>query len=176
MRSARALVGMIAIAALAAFGCKKDPPKPAEVDAAPGASAAAADAAPAEPKATTWKVEYTTEPSTMYIPAEKDWAHTKFKNEPSKYLGKGTFSLTVEPAGRVSGSSEGGPLGAAVLDGFYDGSTLTANVRRKDPSDEGLTGTLIGTISGDKLDGTMMLADTNAAAVRSAKLTGARSP
>lgn len=174
MSGARALV---LIAALSAFACKKDnPPKPAELDAAPGASAAPADAALAAPKPTTWKVEYATEPSTMYIPAEKDWAHTKFKNEESKYLGKGTISLTVDPTGRVTGSSEGGPLGAAFVDGFYDGSTLTANVRRKDPSDEGLTGTLIGTISGDKLDGTMMLADTNAAAVRSAKLTGSRAP
>jgi hypothetical protein len=125
-------------------------------------------------KEAAWSLKYSSALGTLYIPAEKDWAHTKFKNEESKYLGDGTLSMTVDPSGRVTGAAEGGPLGAAVLDGFSDGETLTANVRRKDPSDDGLTGTLVAKIAGDTLAGTMKLADTNAAVVREAKVTGTK--
>ena len=61
-----------------------------------------------------------------------------------------------------------------LLDGHLEGGTLTANVRRKDPADAGLTGTLIATVKGDKLDGEMKLAEANAAAVRGAKVTGTK--
>jgi hypothetical protein len=136
------------------------------------ASASASAAATGAP--TEWAVKYTITPGTLYIPDGKDWSHTKFKNEPDKYLGAGSLTLTVEPSGRVTGTSEGPPLGEAILDGHREGDALTATVRRKDPGDFGLTGTLDAKIAGDKLEGTMNLADTHAEAVREAKITGAK--
>jgi hypothetical protein len=85
-------------------------------------------------------------------------------------LGDGEITIAVDASGRVSGATEGGPLGASVLDGTSDGKTLTATVRRKDPADEGLTGTLEAKVSGDSLEGTMKLAESNAAVVRVGKL------
>jgi hypothetical protein len=110
----------------------------------------------------------------MYIPDSKDWSNTKFKNDQEKYLGDGTLSLTVDPSGKVTGASEGGPLGDAVVDGRLFGDALNGTVRRKDPTDNGLTGTLAATVKGDALEGTMKLADTNAAVVRDAKITGSK--
>ena len=59
-----------------------------------------------------------------------------------------------------------------MLDGTSDGTTLTATVRRKDPADEGLTGTLEAKVAGDTVEGTMKLAESNAAVVRVAKFHG----
>jgi hypothetical protein len=106
----------------------------------------------------------------MYVPAEKDWASVKFKNDEAKMLGDGDMTIVIDPSGRVSGGTEAGPLGASVLDGTSEGGKVTATLRRKDPTDEGLTGTLVATISGDALAGTMNLAESNAAVVRVAKL------
>jgi hypothetical protein len=106
----------------------------------------------------------------MYVPDAKDWSSVKFKNDDSKMLGDGEISISVDPTGRVSGGTEGGPLGASVLDGLSDGTTLTATIRRKDPSDEGLTGTLEAKVSGDAVEGTMKLAEAGAAVVRVGKV------
>jgi hypothetical protein len=180
-----ALFGLVASPALA--GCPKSttdaatdaaaPPPAASTAAQDAAGAGDASATAARPAgaATSWSVSYTVTTAPLYIPEHKDWSGTKqFKSDESKHVGEGKLSLTVDPTGRVSGTSEGGPLGNAILDGSVEGSAVHATVRRKDPTDDGLTGTLIGTLSGDKLEGTMKLAEANAAFVREAKLTGAR--
>jgi hypothetical protein len=175
-------IHLAALAALAIVACKKTEVTPEELDARaqaaivaktppPAASAAdaASDAGPSM-KALTYAGKYTVSAGKMYVPEQKDWSSVKFKNDETKMLGDGEITLSVDGAGRVSGSTEAGPLGASVLDGTSDGTTLTATVRRKDPSDEGLTGTLVAKIAGDALDGTMKLAESNAAVVREAKL------
>ena len=85
----------------------------------------------------------------------------------------GDLTLDVDGT-KVTGTSEGGALGAAVIDGTTDGTTLTANVRRKDPADQGLMGTIIAKVAGDKVEGTMRLSDANAAAVREATFSAAK--
>jgi len=114
--------------------------------------------------------KYVVTVGTMYVPAEKDWASVKFKNDDSKLLGDGEMTIVIDPSGRVSGGTEAGPLGASVLDGTSENGRVTGTIRRKDPSDEGLTGTLDATLTGDVLTGTMKLAESNAAVVREAKL------
>lgn len=109
---------------------------------------------------------YTVSAGSMYVPENKDWASVKFKNDESKMLGEGALAIAIDASGRVSGGTEAGPLGASILDGKSDGTTLTATVRRKDPSDEGLTGTLQAKVAGDTIEGTMNLAESNAAVVR----------
>ena len=177
-----AVVALIALGALAA--CKKSEVTPDELDARAQAQSAAiaaktppassaieagSDAGPSM-KAVTYAGKYTVTAGKMYVPEQKDWSSVKWKNDETKMLGDGDLTLSVDGQGRVSGSTEAGPLGASVLEGISDGTTLTCTVRRKDPSDEGLTGTLVATIAGDALDGTMKLAESNAAVVREAKV------
>jgi hypothetical protein len=172
---------LIAMACVALAGCPKkdapaaggDPNASAEAGTTSAAAAAAAASAAAEaakPTPVTYAGKYTVTAGTMYVPAEKDWASVKFKNDDTKLLGDGEMTLTLDPSGLVSGTTEGGPLGASVVEGQSDKGQITATVRRKDPSDEGLTGTLVATVTGDTLAGTMNLAESNAAVVRVAKL------
>lgn len=174
--------------AIVLVGCgKKDPsPDPSAagsasstasstvaVTAADAAGATKADAS-AVPTTTTragakasYHGAYSLKPAGMYVPDHKDWSNVKFKNDESKLTGDGDLTLDVDGT-KVTGTSEGGALGAAVIDGTTDGTTLTANLRRKDPADQGLMGTIIAKIAGDKVEGTMRLSDANAAAVREA--------
>jgi hypothetical protein len=189
MRSATS--ALVAVAALVTLGatvslaaCKKSEVTADELDAraqaqsaaiaaktppASSASDAGSDAGTSM-KAVTYAGKYTVSAGKMYVPDQKDWSSVKFKNDETKMLGDGELVLSVDGQGRVSGSTEAGPLGASVLEGISDGTTLTATVRRKDPSDEGLTGTLVAKIAGETLDGTMKLAESNAAVVREAKV------
>ena len=163
---ARAVV--IGLACLVLAGCpKKDN---AEADAGAKADASAE----AGTTGASFAGKYVVSVGTMYVPAEKDWASVKFKNDDSKLLGEGSVTLAIDEAGRVSGSTEGGPLGAAVIEGKRDGQTLAATIRRKDLADDGLTGTLVATVAGDKLEGTMKLAEFNAAVVRVGTLTATK--
>jgi hypothetical protein len=160
---------------------KSAPPAPAAADdagvkatpsttASTGADAGGAPATGATGTAKAFSGKYTVAAGKMYVPDQKDWSSVKFKNDETKMLGDGEITLSVDPSGRVSGGTEAGPLGASVIDGTSDGTTLNATVRRKDPSDEGLTGTLMAKIAGDAIQGTMNLAEANAAVVRTATL------
>lgn len=177
----RAPVVAMPLLLLACAACGKNvPPAPgpgAGESGAPTSSVASLDGgagtdagAAGKGTALSFAGKYTVTPGTMYVPAEKDWAAVKFKNDETKMLGDGELSLSVDPGGRVSGSTESGPLGASIVEGFSEKGVVTGSVRRKDTSDEGLTGTLVGTLAGDVLTGTMSLAESNAAVVRVAKL------
>jgi hypothetical protein len=83
-------------------------------------------------------------------------------------IGEGTIALTVDPVnGRVFGTLEG-PLGPATVDGFAADRKLTASIARKDPTDQGFTGTLIGSLGGDRAGGTMNVSLAEASAIRTA--------
>jgi hypothetical protein len=164
---------VIGLSLVVLVGCPKKKEEPlVKPEASATAEADASLAAPADAGATRGPAgaafggKYTVAAGTMYVPAEKDWSSVKFKNDDSKLLGDGELAIAIDDAGRVSGTTTGGPLGAALLSGSSDGTTLTATVRRSDPADNGLTGTIIATIAGDKIDGTMKLAEFNAAVVR----------
>lgn len=177
-------VGVLAMTGLVLAGCpKKTPPAEGE-DAGAGTTGVIIDAKKVAPAASgsatgtaaaasaTFGGKYRVSAGAMYVPEHKDWSSVKFKNDESKLLGDGEMTLAIDPAGRVSGGTEGGPLGASVIDGRREGESVNATIRRKDPSDDGLTGTLVAKLSGDgtSLDGTMKLAESNAAVVRVGKL------
>lgn len=114
---------------------------------------------------------YSVAPRAMYIPESKDWSSVKqAKDDPSKHVGEGTLSVTVE-AGRVTGTVDTGPASPALLDGTVIEDELRGTVRRKDPKDDGLTGTFIGKLAGDSVTGTLSLAEANAAVVREGKVS-----
>lgn len=159
-----------------AVGCgakKKDDP-PVAADAAPvatataTASSSASAAAPAGAKhaAHVYEASYKVTAGTMYIPTSKDWSSAKFKNDDTSLLGDGSLTLEVDGDDMVTGSTSTGPLGAGVITGRVENKTLTATLRRKDPKDMGLTGTMVGSFTDKGLEGTMQLADATSSAVR----------
>lgn len=140
-------------------------------DASTGTPPAASGAANSAAAGTmSFSGAYTTSASTLYIPEEKDWKNVKQAPDDGGLLGEGTLSLTVV-AGRVEGTTEGGALGASIVNGVLSGDTLTGTIRRADPSDQGLTGTLNAKLAGDTLTGVMKLAEANAARLREAKFS-----
>jgi hypothetical protein len=167
---------LLVILAALLVACPKD--KPAEVDAsaaAPPASAAEADAAAEAAAAnapSSYEGKYTSAPSSLYIPDEKDYASVKqAKDDATKMVGEGAFVLAVDGDGRVSGTIDSGPASPAIIDGVVSAGTVTGTVRRKDPADDGLTGSIVGKIGPEGIDGTMTLSDANASVLREAKFT-----
>lgn len=166
----------LVLAVLVVMGCSKasgpsaaDPAPSASTAAAPSvaASASATSAPAAAPK--TWNGTYKSAAASLDVPADfaKTWAHT----DRGGGTGDGAISLTIDGAsGRATGTLEG-PLGPALLSGDVAGGTLTAAVRRKDPTDRGFTGTLRGTVTADHIDATMTLASAEGAVQRSATAT-----
>jgi hypothetical protein len=179
------------VLALALTGCPKsgkgDKPAPSasssvattrvDLGARPGAEAGTptAGGASAKPAATgqasSYGGTYSVASGKMYISETKEFAGVKqAKDDPAKHVGDGNLSLSVDVDGRVTGTIDSGPASPAVIDGRVSGTDLRANVRRKDPADDGLTGTLDGKVSGDTVEGKLSLAESTAAIVREGKL------
>ena len=98
-----------------------------------------------------------------------DWKKVHWSDtQTTAGIGDGTMALTVDGAsGHVSGTVDG-PLGPATLDGLVADGNLAATLRRKDPTDQGFTGTVLGSITGDHGDGTMNVSLGLASALRTA--------
>jgi len=175
-------VFLTAVVALALAGC---PSKNNDAVMDKGASAAtvasdaaaagdaAADAAPLAAKGNAaWSGAYTLAAGTISIPsANKDYAGVKqFKDDPSKHMGDGTIDLRVDGDGKVTGTVEGA-AGPAIIDGSIVDGEIRGVVRRKDPKDDGLTGTIVAKISGAQAEGNLALADATTAIVREAKVS-----
>lgn len=165
------LLGMLVV-----MGCGK-PSDPAAAE--PPASASASQASPvaATPSASAsataapraWRGTYKSTAASLDVPADfaKTWKHT----DRGGGTGDGAMTLAIDATtGRANGTLEG-PLGPALLAGDVAGGTLTATVRRQDPSDRGFTGTLRATVTADRIDGTMTLASAEGAMQRSATVT-----
>jgi hypothetical protein len=161
---------------LLVVGCSK-PSGPSPAEPAPSASAttvpsvtgaASASSAPAAaPK--TWHGTYKSAAASLDVPSDfgKTWAHT----DRGGGTGDGAITLTIDGAsGHATGALEG-PLGPALLSGDVVGGTLTAAVRRKDPTDRGFTGMLRATVAADHIDGTMTLASADGSMQRTATAT-----
>lgn len=143
-------------------------PPPSSSVASPVASG---KASPVSGSAASWGGTYTLAAGTLSIPSDnKDYNGVKqVKDDPSKLMGDGKIDLAVAADGKVTGTIEGG-AGPAVIDGSVVDSEIRGNVRRKDPKDDGLTGTITAKIGGDTAEGKLSLAEANAAIVREAKV------
>lgn len=120
-----------------------------------------------------WRGSYHSESATVFVPPE--WKGVRW-NVPDSSGGLGDGPMTLEvSSGRVSGSLDG-PLGPASIDGVVSGPTITANIARRDPADQGYSGTLVGTVTGDGVAGTMNLSRGEASAVRTATFSLSRAP
>ena len=92
-------------------------------------------------------------------------------NDVTTGVGDGTMQLTLEPAThRVTGTLDGA-IGAAVVEGLLGDGQLSGAVRRKDPTDKGLAGTLLATVAADKISGTLTLASGDGATLRTGTFT-----
>lgn len=153
---------------LVLFGCdkKKDTPAPsASASASAAPSAAIADAGPAKNE---WTGDYESQPGTLTVPDGAEWKGVKFRGEDAgEAIGKGTLKITIDPDGQAHGEGDG-PFGAFVVAGTLADNVLTFSVRRKDPTDMGLTGTGRGTVTGDKLEGTIHASKATANVIREA--------
>jgi hypothetical protein len=144
-------------------------PSSAQVEAAASPSASTSTSSA---KAASYGGKYKLVPASYYIPSTKDYASVKqAKDDPSKHVGEGTISISVDETARVSGTIDSGPAAPAIIDGSVVDGEIRGNVRRKDPADDGLTGTLVAKIDGDTVEGTLSLADAPAAVVREGKLS-----
>lgn len=176
--SLRHVVVGLSLAALAfgAAACRKsEENKPAATDVvaavdADGGADSGVDASTGP--AASYSGSYTVSPGTYYIPSSPAWSRVKpAKDDAGAYVGEGAMTLTVDDDGRVTGAIESGPVGPAVIEGSLIDGELRGFIRRRDPSDQGLTGTFTATVSGGAVAGTLALAEATAAAVREGKLT-----
>jgi hypothetical protein len=178
-----ALASFTVALALASFACKKSDPEgpapqgssstaPSSAPSAAAASSASASeagapSANAAGTASSFSGKYTTEAVTAIAVPEG----TKWKGEEgTEGTGEGTLTLASAADGRVTGTVEG-PLGPALVEGLLEGDSLTATFRRKDPTDGGFYGTILGKVTGDKVEGSIAASRANAGLVRTGKLT-----
>ena len=144
---------------------------PASVSAATSSVAASASATTTTPDATrAWRGTYKSGASTLAAPPNGKKTHWS-DTQTTAGIGDGALALTVDGAtGHVSGTVAG-PLGPATIDGVVTDGKLAATLRRKDPSDQGFTGTILGSFAGDHLEGTMNVSIGLANALRTATFT-----
>ena len=173
---------------LLALACDKPPPTGATSEggapalassasgtspvAAPASAAAATSASAATASSSgTWSGTYKSVAGSLYYPTDapngKEWKDFKWQGDDAGVgLGEGTMTVAVDGAGHVTGTAEG-PLGPVTLNGVLEKEQLTAKIERKE-ADRGLTGTAIGKLVGDKLEGTMRLSLPEANVLRAA--------
>jgi hypothetical protein len=138
---------------------------PPSADAGSGTSAGTSTSA-------SYAGSYTLAPGVLHIPDSKDYAHVKqAKDDPSKLVGPGTLALSVAGDGRVTGEVETGPAAPALISGTVVEGEIRGFVRRKMPSDDGLTGTIAVKIAGSRGEGTLTLAEANASILREGNVT-----
>jgi hypothetical protein len=139
---------------------------------APAASAPAGSGAPGM-ASSSWAGTYRSAASSLTVPPE--WKKVHWSDTASTQgVGDGAMTLDVDGAtGRVTGTLDG-PLGPATLDGTAADGKVSATIVRKDPNDHGFGGTLLATVNGDKLEGTVSASLGMASALRTATFTLAR--
>jgi hypothetical protein len=141
----------------------------------PPATAAATPQPSAAPAAaTTYAGTYKTQPGSLYISEEKDYANVKQPKDDGSLVGEGTFTLSIDESGRATGVFESGPVAPATISATRTGDVLTGTVRRREAADEGLTGSLSAALKGADLEGALELANANASILREGKMTAVR--
>ena len=182
-RLAIAIVGFAGFSAI--FACDKS-----SGGAPAGASPSSATSASASPSATVsdapsgapsagkaaadseWTGSYKSVAGALHYPEGKDWKSLTWQGDDASVgLGEGALEVRVDGAtGQVHGTVTG-PLGPATLVGAFSDGALTATIARQNPADRGLTGTAMGTVAGDKIDGVMNLSLADANVIRKATFT-----
>jgi hypothetical protein len=168
-----------ALLALGISGCSKPEERAGTPTPAKAAASVSSAAASSAPRATSSASEasyagtYSLAPGSVYIPTSKEFSGARVaKDEPSKLVGEGALTLTIDAQGRLRGTIDSGPLSPAILEGStLEGDALRGTIRRRDPSDEGLTGTFVGNRVGSKVEATLFVADATAVLVRTGKVT-----
>jgi hypothetical protein len=124
-----------------------------------------------------WTGTYRSAAGAIHVPDGGEWSGFKWRGDDAgDGVGDGTMTLTVDgTTQRVEGTAAGA-IGEVLLTGAAQGGQVTASVRRKDPADRGLTGTLVATQTADKVDGTMRLSFGDAHILREASFTLAKAP
>jgi hypothetical protein len=105
-----------------------------------------------------WTGTYDSKAGSIHVPDGGEWAGFKWRGDDAgDGIGEGSLSLTLDPgSGTVTGAADG-VIGPVLLSGTVEEGRVTASVRRKEPSDRGLTGTLVAAQTGDRMEGTMRL-------------------
>lgn len=155
---------------------KSSGPEPAGSVAAPLASSApvasatpSATASTAHGTARAMHGSYKTAAAALAVTPQWSKMHYGLP-ESSAGVGDGTMTLQIDAAGRVTGTLDGS-LGAAVLEGTLAGDQLSASIKRKDPTDRGFAGTLLGTVAADHTTGTMTVASAEGGLARTGTFT-----
>lgn len=156
-------LGPFGFCLLAIAACSKTDPGPS-ASTSPSTVTTVVDAAPPVAAAITWTGAYKSTAGTIYVPSGAEWSGTKWRGDESPDgLGDGTLTLTVDPkSGNVTGVLDG-PI-AAIVYGSFAAGQLTATIAPKS-TDAGFSGTLLGNVTGDKLDGTMHVSSSSDAHV-----------
>jgi hypothetical protein len=175
----RRVIGLLLLSGVVACdkpsGDATHPPASPSASVSVGASSATTSpgtsTTPTSPAATqSWRGTYKSAASTLTVPP--DWKKTHWSDtQTTAGIGDGALALTVDGAtGHVSGTVDG-PLGPATVDGVVSDGKLAATLRRKDPTDQGFTGTVLGSIASDHVEGTMSVTLGLASALRTATFT-----
>jgi hypothetical protein len=135
------------------------------------------DAAPPRSAVETWTGSYTSRPGTVYVYDGGEWAGITWRGDDADVgLGEGTMTLRVDRrTGDVRGTTEGA-LGQALITGVVADDSFSGSVLRRDPSDRGLSGTVVGQFSSDELVGQMHLSVANARVIRQVEFHLVRTP
>lgn len=124
-------------------------------------------------KTASYSGTYSLVPATVYIPTTKDYANVKqVKDDPSKHVGDGTLTVSIDAAGTVSGTIDTGPAAPARIEGTLVADEIRGMVRRTDTTDDGLTGTFFCKLApADAPTGNLALTAATAAIVRSGTIS-----
>ncbi|HEY3816706.1 MAG TPA: hypothetical protein VGL81_06025 [Polyangiaceae bacterium] len=169
--SALLLLALAACNTPSGSGATPAPSASVTVAASASASAPSASATATSPgKTQSWRGSYKSAASPIAAAPNGKKAHWT-DTQPTAGIGDGALTLAVDGAtGHVLGTVDG-PLGPGTLDGVVTDGKLAGTVRRKDPNDQGFTGTVLGSVANGHLEGTMSGSLGLAGALRTATFT-----
>ncbi len=148
-----------ALSLLVLAACSKTDPAPT-ASTSPSTLPTVADAAPPVATEITWSGPYKSTAGTIYVPDGGEWSGTKWRGDlSSDGLGDGALTLSVDPKnGKVTGTLDG-PIGPGIVYGSFALGQLAATITPKSAA-SAFSGTLIGTVAGNKLDGAMRVSSS----------------
>lgn len=165
---------------LAVVGCSRATDGPSEADASPPAlrgpsGLASSPTGQAPTGKAAWKGTYKSAPGAFSVPDGGEWSGVNWRGaDATDGIGEGELELDVDEAQRVLGWASGA-IGDAVIVGMVSKGAITASVLRK-ANDQGLTGTLVASLSGASGSGSMRLSPNDARIIREATFSIAKVP
>jgi hypothetical protein len=181
---------LVFLAAALLVSCTSEPPSPdkspsgARGSTPPAGSEAPGPAAAAPAPSTTvatsaeaptgltgeWEGHYDAKKGAVLLPPRvKDVALDK--DDGKKLAGKGTLSITVDPAGKIIGKNRGA-LGPGLVTGRVDDGIVRASINPEDPTaPNAMTGVFVALQKGEALVGEIRVAGPDATVVREAPIT-----